>query len=838
MNFMKRSAPLCALTLFVLTALLSVDATKLFGFTSSSISLTAYSGDGTNTGIARLGLNVSIVPTVKYATSSTVYWSLQGAGTLSSSGLYTAPDTMPSNPAVTVTATLASDSSVSASYTMYLQNPIPTIRVVYPQQLATATSQAVQVFGNYFVPGSIISVNGYALSTSYVSSGELTANVWVPDSATGSYTFSVYTPQPGGGTTAGYSIPIALKTVTIDAYNADGVDTGTARLGLTTQFALSVSGPGSATCTWSVQGGGTISSSGLYQAPTTMPSSSTVKVTGTLTSNTAASATYTMTLLSPAPAIDQTVPASLPPDRQTNLTVKGLGFTPGTTIIVNGSAVQTTYQSPTAVQIAYTPPSGAIWVSLSAHNPNPGAAQSGNYWVPVTWGRYATAAVNTTPGRWIPADFLGLSHEWGDAENMLGSSQIGTNNIYRQLLSNLMMGSNYPFFIRIGGGSTDVTGEPDSRTIPPFAELANAMGVHFALGLNLGSGDVGLARDQANAYMSQMPSGSVSALEIGNEPDTYVTQGYRSSSYNFAAFQNDFTQWSQNAAPYLKGSTMFMGPAWANLNSLYYDLSGFEQSAGWNVNIVSEHYYPGHQYSGTGFSSDFLLQDSAATQGAAYVANYTSTAHQNGQKFRIGELNSIDQGGVTGISDTFSSALWAVDTMFEFLNAGVDGVNWHDASSCAYCAFTFGKASVGGNGIYTLQKVYPIYYGWLLFQQAAINNGARLLSVNVTANANIKAWGTIDRYGVVRVIVINKDQNFDGAVDISVPGYSGTAQVTRLTADGYQATDGISIGGQTFDGSIDGTLVGDPSNETLNLSSGVYSLPIQPTSAALVTISQ
>jgi Glycosyl hydrolase family 79 C-terminal beta domain/IPT/TIG domain len=838
MNLMKRSVPMCALNCVVLSVLFLIGSTSLYGFTTASITLMAYSGDGINTGNARLGANVSIVPTVKLATSNVVSWSLAGAGTLSSSGVYTAPATMPSDRMVTVTAKLVADTAISASYTMYLQNPAPQIRTAFPQSLATATTNPVQVFGNYFVPQSVILINGSAAPTTYVSSTELTTNLSVPDSATGSYTFAVSSPLPGGGKTAGYSLPVALKTVEINAYNNEGVNAHTTRLGLNTQFALSIQGPGNPAATWTVTGGGAINSNGLYQAPTTMPSNPTVTITGTLQSNTAVHASYALSVLNPAPVVNGTSPAKLTPGQQNTVTIQGFGFLPGTTMVVNGSAVTTTYQSPTSVQVNITPSSGTTWMSLSAHNPNPGAAQSPNFWIPVTTGSSASASVSMNLGRWIPQEFVGISHEWGDAQNILGSSQIGTNTIYRQLLKNLMLNGSYPFVIRIGGGSTDATGEPDDRTIPPFKELASAMGVHFTLGVNLGSDNVSLATDQAKAYMSQMPSGSVDALEIGNEPDNYVSLGYRSSGYSFADYHSDFKNWSETITPSLSGPTKFMGPAWGSLNSLNQDLSWFEQEEQPNVGVLSQHYYAGHRSTQASFPSDFLLADSAATQGAASISNYADTVHSKGQKLRIGEINSIDEGGVAGVSDTFSAALWAVDVMFEFLKAGADGVNWHDANNGnPYSMFTFGKADMGGTGVYTLQNLRPLYYGLWFFQEATMH-GTRLLSMNVNSNANIKTWATIDKQNVIRIAVINKDKSFDGTLNISVPGYSGTAQVTRLTAPNYQATDGVSFGGQTFDGSIDGTPLGSPANETLAPSNGTYNVSVQPTSAVLLTINQ
>ena len=41
------------------------------------------------------------------------------------------------------------------------------------------------------------------------------------------------------------------------------------------------------------------------------------------------------------------------------------------------------------------------------------------------------------------------------------------------------------------------------------------------------------------------------------------------------------------------------------------------------------------------------------------------------------ELNSVTCGGLRGVSDSFATALWAPDALFEMLRAGVDGVNIH-----------------------------------------------------------------------------------------------------------------------------------------------------------------
>jgi hypothetical protein len=72
---------------------------------------------------------------------------------------------------------------------------------------------------------------------------------------------------------------------------------------------------------------------------------------------------------------------------------------------------------------------------------------------------------------------------------------------------------------------------------------------------------------------------------------------------------------------------------------------------------------------------------------------------------------------------------------------------------------------------------------------------------------------------------------------VSMPGYNH-ATVLRLTAPSYTSTSGIKFGGQTFDGSTDGTIQGTQTTETIEGVNGVFQLPMTVTSAALMTLTQ
>jgi hypothetical protein len=497
-----------------------------------------------------------------------------------------------------------------------------------------------------------------------------------------------------------------------------------------------------------------------------------------------------------------TFPATLNPDQTVTLQVQfdpaSSGGAAGQLIIISNSSI-----------------GGKLVISLSGT----GIASSS----------FANVSIGSTPGRAIAATFMGLSHEWGTAQTMMGDSTTGVDNIYRQLLTNLTAYGSGPINLRIGGNSTDQTGEPTSTTAQPFAELANALGARFSLGVDLGSDNVDLAVDQANAYVSQMPAGSLDAIEIGNEPDCYYSNGFRPHSYTYQDYLVDFNTWKKNIKPLLSSGTKLIGASWAYTKILS-NIESYDSVEASTLTAFSQHFYVGNGENAN--PDDILLAPNASKSGAYEVTAAVATTHKHGIPFRMGEMNSLSNGGEKGISDAFESALWAVDTMFEYANVGVDGVNWHTGNGGPYATFEFKIQSNQGQTSYELNSVRPLYYGLLLFQEAS-GNGAHLLPVDLSTKANLKAWATLDTSGTLRAVVINKDESMSGTVNITLSGYSH-AQIYRLTAPTYQSTSGVTFAGQTFDGSKDGVIQGAQTIESIDVSDGIFQIPMPITSAALV----
>src|SRR5579859_5398866 len=392
----------------------------------------------------------------------------------------------------------------------------------------------------------------------------------------------------------------------------------------------------------------------------------------------------------------------------------------------------------------------------------------------------ATVTVDVTqPGLTIPSTFMGFSHEWSTGQQLMGSPSTGSNPIYRQLVQNLLAYGGGPLSIRIGGNSTDLTGEAAPDSVDAFAQLYTDIGAQFILGVNLGADDVGLATRQARTYVAGMPPGSLQAIEIGNEPDLFHSNGDRPASYAYADYAAEFDTWRTSIAPLLPASVGLVGPAWSSASSLK-DLPTFLDTEGNALTLVSHHWYAGTQCNNRTNPADFLLRPQSSTSGPNAVAQSVQLVHQHGLPFRMGEMNSISCGGEPGVSDIFASALWATDSMFEFANDGVDGVNIHTGNGGGYALFTFNLDTSGAPTGYTLASVRPEYYGLLLFQAAAPAS-SRLLPVSIATGANLKAWASVGPDGAVRVLLINKDASSGGNVTVQVPAAS-PASVARPMA--------------------------------------------------------
>jgi hypothetical protein len=189
----------------------TICATSCPALTTASVAVTP------QTVQVPVGNQQQLNATVTGPQNTAVTWSVNGVaggdstvGTISSSGLYTAPSTIPSNPTVSVIATsqAAPTAIGTASVTIVAQpnNPGPTISSLAPSTLPVGSaSQTIMIFGSGFTTSSRVTFNGVDHAPSYDNSSQLAIVITLSASdlaVAGTYPVVVTNPAPGGGASA------------------------------------------------------------------------------------------------------------------------------------------------------------------------------------------------------------------------------------------------------------------------------------------------------------------------------------------------------------------------------------------------------------------------------------------------------------------------------------------------------------------------------------------------------------------------------------------------------------------------------------------------------------
>lgn len=472
-----------------------------------------------------------------------------------------------------------------------------------------------------------------------------------------------------------------------------------------------------------------------------------------------------------------------------------------------------------------------------------------------------SALVSKNASTTLPTSFVGFSLDWSAVPAQLGVPRTGANPALAQLLQNLIVGGHGLPLLRIGGDSQDhAWWNPTGAARPPgvtldlnqdhldaligLNEVTNA---RFLLGLNLAASDPALPGNLVKAVQAALPSSAVLGYELGNEPDLYAQNGTRSPTYAFGDYSTELGTQMGALLPLFGGSHPLALPAWAGLSwgANFSELTG---TYGNSVDLITMHASPLDVCGKSATDSDYpklhdLLVDSASANLAAGYMPAIAATLRAGRAFRIGSAVSARCGGATGVSNTFASALWAVDLLFNFWSLGASGVLFENGDTSA-AAMKF-IASTDANGMVSFTaQVLPLYYGLLLFAYAA-GGKSQLLPTPTITDANIRVWATSDLQdfaGVpgphIRALVINKDITASGTAHLSVSSaMARPATLLRMTAPSSDSQQGIQIGGQTFDGSTDGTLRGTLQTETV-MPQGTfdYSFVLPAASAALLIV--
>src|SRR5437764_6208830 len=309
-------------TTVTVTAVSQADATK-----SASVQVTITPTAAVSVTISPTSATVAaggtqqFSATVQNTSNTAVTWQVNGVaggnatvGTISSSGLYTAPAAVQSTTTVTVTAVSQADATKSASVQVTI-TPTAAVSVTISPTSATVAAGGTQQFSatvqNTSNTAVTWQVNGVAGGNATVgtisSSGLYTAPAAVQSTTTVTVTAVSQADATKSASVQVTITPTAAVSVTISPTSA------TVAAGGTQQFSATVQNTSNTAVTWQVNGVaggnatvGTISSSGLYTAPAAVQSTTTVTVTAVSQADATKSASVQVTI-TPTAAVSVTI---------------------------------------------------------------------------------------------------------------------------------------------------------------------------------------------------------------------------------------------------------------------------------------------------------------------------------------------------------------------------------------------------------------------------------------------------------------------------------------------------------------------------------------------------
>ncbi|KAI0170125.1 hypothetical protein BJ166DRAFT_608229 [Pestalotiopsis sp. NC0098] len=360
-----------------------------------------------------------------------------------------------------------------------------------------------------------------------------------------------------------------------------------------------------------------------------------------------------------------------------------------------------------------------------------------------------------------------------------------------------------------------------------FMTLASSYKGSVVMGLNRGKNNIANTIAAAKVAVSAM--GNLLAIELGNEPEYYTSDGQPIASGGWspaidAASQNNWdilVGSAVNKAPIIQaGNSNTSPPTWGAAELIATENSTVKQY----VKTYAHHNYPG------GTVTSLMSHANIATNLHVFDADVTAALGQ-GKPYVFGETNSVSGGGAAGVSPTFGAALWTLDYSLRATYSNISRTYFHHGTvgNCQYCFW--GRYSMGAP-----------YYG--AYAAAAVLAKASYLTALDDGSTNYAAYVTYDSAKApLRALLYNSDY-YSGSGTRSSQSFvlTGLKAASSVRAKRLTATSALSrqdqgqipsFGGQSF---TDGTCVvnGSETYETAAVSNGQASFTVSASEALVV----
>ena len=450
--------------------------------------------------------------------------------------------------------------------------------------------------------------------------------------------------------------------------------------------------------------------------------------------------------------------------------------------------------------------------------------------------------VTDTATRVVPQSFLGLSVNVDEMEDFTDQPA------FPNFVSLINPTGDGPFVLRVGGTEADTAywnGELsaimpqylapvsdrvtlDSAWLQSLSGAVKATGSDVILNVNAAAHDPLMAYYLTTAAEQILPPGSLSAIAIGNEPNLYsagylgITKSTASWVRNFNAVRYDtlYSLYSTLLRRHYPALTL-AGPELSAPTAPW--LTSLLQHDPGQVGLATEHYYAYSACAGRSTSGypelHRYFRITNINQQTALMAPAIAAAHNAGLDYRLTELGSSTCLGLPAVTDTFATSLWGLDQLFQLIEAGVDGVNFHLRSNQPNSAIHSTSAGLNAQ---------PLLYGIAAFA-SMLGPNAQLNQVTGVLPSNVKLWAVQSDNGYSLALINDTTQRERISVTMPVSTPMSVKALSAPTAWSGSAT----FGGQTI--SAGGTWQGSPLTATVNPVTGSYTFTVPPDSAEIAT---
>jgi hypothetical protein len=251
----------------------------------------------------------------------------------------------------------------------------------------------------------------------------------------------------------------------------------------------------------------------------------------------------------------------------------------------------------------------------------------------------------------------------------------------------------------------------------------------------------------------------------------------------------------------------------------------FADDEGEQIKLLTHHYYRAGQRQPAATFENLLHTD---PRWIDILTQLRADSQACGVPYRIVEVNSFSGGGKPGVSDTFTSALWALDLLFTL--SAYDGAGLNLETGLNQLGFVSSYSPIVEDQQGHL-AARPSYYAMLAF---AIAGRSKRIHTDVSTSANVSAYATLDNNQQPWVTIINRDIATRIQATVSSASAFQSAEAMRLSAPSYDAKTGTTLAGAEV--SAEGHW--KPRNiEKLKPTNGHLALDLGPASAVLVKLS-